>query len=470
MIRPSSTPLDLTAGRRRAVLVTMCFALALVVSAVASLNVALPSLARDLGATETELQWLVDAYALLFAGLLLPVGALGDRFGRRGVLIAGLVIFGGAYAAGAMLSSPEALIAMRALAGVGAALIMPVTLSVITTTFQAEERARAVAVWAGVAGAGAMVGLLLSGALLELASWPWVFAASAVWALLALAGTLAFVPATRDEERPALDPVGAGLSAAGLSALVFGIIEGPVRGWDDGVVLLALAGGVAGLVAFVLWELRAERPMLDPRLFALRGFSAGSLSITLQFFALFGFLFAILQFVQTVLGYSPLEAAAAMLPMGIMVVALSRGVAPRLAERIGLRAVTALGLSTMGAGLAVCSTLGAGAGYEHLLAGLLVTGAGAGLATAPATTAIVSSLPGNKQGVASAVNDTARELGGALGIAVVGSVLKAEGLSEALLVAAGVLAAGAVLVALRGPRRAPAGVAPGGRVSAPAAA
>jgi EmrB/QacA subfamily drug resistance transporter len=448
----------------------MCFALALVVSAVASLNLALPELASGLGATETELQWAVDAYALLFAGLLLPAGALGDRYGRRGVLIAGLVLFGGAYAVAATASSPELLIAMRALAGVGAALIMPVTLSVITTAFPAEERSRAVAVWAGVAGAGAMLGLLLSGTLLELTSWPWVFAASAVWAALTLVAVLRIVPPSRDEVRPALDPLGAALSVAGLTALVFAIIEGPTRGWTDGIVLGTGIGGAIALVAFVGWELRTKRPMLDPRLFRSRGFSAGSLSITLQFFALFGFLFAIVPFVQSVLGYSPLQAALAMVPMALAVGGLSRVLSPRLAERLGLRAVTALGLVVMAGGLVVCSSLEAGASYLHLLAGLLLTGAGAGLATAPATSAIVSSLPADRQGVASAVNDTARELGGALGIAVVGSVLKAQGLSEALLVAAGVLAVGAVLITLRGPRHAGATAPEGRALSVPAAA
>ncbi len=408
---------------RSLVLVAMCVALGLVVSAVASLNIALPDLAADLGASQTDQQWIVDAYAVVFAGLLLPAGAIGDRFGRRGVLLAGLTLFGGAYLAGAFAGSPEALIAVRAIAGIGAALIMPATLSVITATFPDDERDRAVSVWAGVAGAGAILGLLISGFLVEVASWQWVFAVNAGWAVVALGLAFRWAPASKEGARAPLDPVGGALSAVGLAAVVLAVIEGPVRGWTDPLVVGVFAGGVALLVAFVLWERRRRDPLLDPALFALRGFSAGTLAITLQFFALFGFFFVLLQYTQLVLAYSPLQAAVAMVPLGLTLMASARGLAPRVTARVGMRAPMTVGLLLIAAGFASLSVLDVDSSYWTLLGGLLLIGTGAGLSTAPATAAIVTSLPPAKQGVASAVNDSAREVGGALGIAVLGSIL-----------------------------------------------
>ena len=405
------------------VLAVMCVALALVVSAVASLNIALPGIARDLDATQTDLQWMVDAYALVFAALLLPAGALGDRFGRKGVLTGGLAIFGGAYLVGFFATDTATLIVARAVAGIGAAAIMPATLSIITNVYAEGERDRAVSIWAGVAGAGAILGLLISGALLEFASWEWVFAVNAAWAAGALVAAIVLVPTSSDPADGPLDPVGTVLSATGIGAVVFAIIEAPHYGWLDATTLGIFAGGIALLAGFIVWELRASQPMLDPRLFRERGFSAGTLSIAVQFFAMFGFIFVLLQYAQYVLEYSPLEAAAAMLPMAATIIAFSRGVAPRLAARRGPTPLMGAGLALTASGLLVLSALGAGSSYWHLLAGLLVLGTGVGLATAPATTAIVSALPQAKQGVASAVNDTARELGGALGIAVLGSVL-----------------------------------------------
>ena len=418
--------------QRGAVLRVMCLALMMVVAGVASLNVALPELARATGATQTELQWIVDAYALAFAALLLPAGAIGDRFGRKPILIGGLALFGAASAVAMVLDSPGQLIVVRAVLGVAAAFIMPVTLSVITTVFPPEERGKAVGTWAGVAAGGAVLGLLASGILLEWFSWPSIFALNVVLATLALAGTIAVVPATRESRPPRLDPVGTGLSVAGLSALIFGIIEGPSRGWSDAVTLGALAAGVAGIVLFVLWELGRREPMLDPRNFLRRGFGAGSLSITVQFFAAFGFLFLALPYLQLVLGFSSLQAAAGILPMALVVIPLSR-VAPAIAARAGIRVTGALGLSLMATGFLVVATLDSGSSYWHFLAGLIPFGAGMALSGAPATTAIVASLPREKQGVASAVNDVSRELGGALGIAVLGSVLNdayRTGLSE----------------------------------------
>ena len=409
------------ARRRQGVLRVMCLALMMVVAAVASLNVALPGIARDTGATQTQLQWIVDAYALAFAALLLPAGAIGDRFGRKPVLIFGLGLYGLASAAALVLNTPSQLIGLRVLMGVGAACVMPVTLSVITTVFPPEERGKAVGTWVGVAAGGGVLGLLASGLLLEWLSWPSIFAVNVLMATLALAGTLAIVPATRESTPPRLDPVGTGISVTALAALVYGIIEGPERGWSDPVTMVALAAGVIGLTAFMGWELKRREPMLDPRNFLRRGFGAGSLSITVQFFAAFGFLFLALPYLQLVKGYSPLHASAALLPMALVVIPLSRK-APELAGKVGVRVAGAAGLSLMATGFLIFSTIDSGSTYWHFLAGLLPFGAGMALAGAPATTAIVASLPREKQGVASAVNDVSRELGGALGIAVLGSL------------------------------------------------
>jgi EmrB/QacA subfamily drug resistance transporter len=409
------------AKRRNLVLAAMCLALATVVSAVSSLNVALPDIARDLHATQTQLQWIIDAYAVVFAGLLLLAGALGDRFGRRHLLLAGLAIFSAAAGCGLLVDTPGALIAVRAAMGLGAAAIMPATLSIITNVFPEGERDRAVSIWAGVAGGSALLGLLVSGVLLEVFAWDSIFAFSSALGLVAfVAGWRLAANSTLD--RAGLDLTGGTISALGLSALVYGIIEGPERGWTDPLTLGAFGVGLALIAAFVAWELRREEPLLDPRLFRVRGFGAGTVSITVQFLAFFGFIFVILQYVQFVLGYSPLEAGLALAPMAVLVMGLSPRV-PRLLVRFGPRRIAPLGLLSMAAGFAVLSTAGVGSGYPLLLAGIVLLGIGVALATTPATTAIVSSLPASKQGVASAVNDLAREVGGALGIAVLGSAL-----------------------------------------------
>ncbi len=435
----------LAARQRRQVLGVVALALMMVVSAVSGLNVALPSLARDTGATQGQLQWIVDAYTMVFAGLLLPAGALGDRYGRKGVLVAGLIVFGLAAAGALLAQSPNTLIALRAAMGVGAALVMPTTLSIITTSFPEEEKGRAVGVWVGVAGGGAVIGLLGSGVLLEFFSWSSFFALNVVLAALALIGTLRVVPSSRDADPVPLDPVGAVLSLTGVTALVFGIIEGPTRGWTDALVLAGLIGGVLALSGLTWWELRQRQPMLDPRLFALRGFGTGSLSLTAQFLAAFGFFFIMLQYLQFVAGLSPLKAALAMLPMPVVMIPLSRR-APALADRVGINRLGSTGLLLIAAGLAILSLQGVSFHYALFAAGLVVFAVGMALAAAPATTAIVSSLPPAKQGVASAVNDVSREFGSALGIALLGSVLNDRyraGIAQALVGLPDAVAAGA---------------------------
>jgi len=429
--RPAAVALS--KGKRRTVLIVVCLALALVMGMAVSLSVALPDLARDTGATQAQLQWIVNAYAVVFAGLLLPAGALGDRHGRKGVLLAGLLSFGVASTGAVFVDSPGALIALRTVSGVGAAMIMPMTLSIVTSVFPPEERAGAVGVWAGVAGAGTFVSLLVSGALLEFFSWPSIFVLSVVLAALALLGTAAVVPTSKDPEHAALDPTGTVLSVAGISGVIFAIIEGPALGWFSLAVVAAFAVGVLALAGFVLWELHIKWPMLDPRLFLVRPFSAGTLAMTMSHVAIFGLFFVALQYMQQILGYSPLLSGLAVLPM-VAAFALSPASA-HLSERISPGPVTAGGLALAAAGLAVLSTLGIGSSYWHVLGGFILTGAGMALSAAPATNAIVASLPQGKQGVASAVNDLSRELGGVLGIAILGSVLNAgyrSGLADAV--------------------------------------
>ncbi len=412
----------LSPARRRLLLAVVGLALMAVISAVSGLNVALPSLALDTGATQTELTWIVDSYTVVFAGLLLFAGALGDRFGRKLLLATGLVIFGSAAAAGLFVSDPDQLIFVRIAMGIGAAAIMPTTLSVITTSFPEDERPRAIGVWVGIAGGGAVLGLFATGLLLEWFPWTSFFGLNVAIAAVALVGTLAIVPGSVEEDPPALDIVGALLSLVAITAFVFGIIEGPEQGWTDPLTLGALALGIVAGVAFLLWELRQRKPLLDPRLFRNRAFSAGSLTITAQFLSAFGFFFVALQYLQYVTGRSPLEAAMALLPLPFVLLPTARR-APVLMQRIGFRRLGPVGLLSMAVGFLVLSQLQVDSSYWHFLVGLLFFGFGMGLAGTPATTAITSSLPMSKQGVASAWNDTSRELGSAFGIAILGSLL-----------------------------------------------
>ena len=402
----------------------VCLALAAVVAAVSSLNVALPGVARATHASQTQLAWVIDAYSLVFAALLLPAGAIGDRYGRRRTLIAGLVIFGAGSAVAMTAHSAAELIGLRAVLGLGAALVMPATLSTITGTFPGAQRTRAVSVWAAVAGGAAVLGLLTSGLLLQVWSWPSVFGLNVVLAGAAIVGTIRFVPESADPETPRVDLIGAILSVLGIVALVYSIIEAPNQGWGSARTLAGLAAGAVILVGFIAWEWRRRAPLLDPRVFARRGLAAGSLSIFVQFFALFGFIFIVLQYLQLIRGDSGLVSAVSMLPMAATLMPAAR-LAPALVARLGARKVCATGLALIAAAMAVLSQLTPASGYWLLAVGLVVLGAGMGLATTPATSGITAALPAAQQGVGSALNDLSRETGGAVGIAVLASVLTA---------------------------------------------
>jgi EmrB/QacA subfamily drug resistance transporter len=419
----SSKPSN-SAPDTKAITAVVCLALAAVVAAMASLNVALPSVARGTHADQTQLEWIIDAYSLVFASMLLVAGAIGDRYGRRRALLVGLSIFGGASALAMTANSPNLLIALRAVIGLGAALVMPATLSTITSTFPARQRARAVGLWAGVTGASAVLGVLVSGLLLVAFSWQSVFAVNVVLAVVAIVGTLKVVPESANPAAPPLDVVGALIAVAGLGALVFSVIEAPTAGWLSTRSLAGITAGVLLIGVFLAWESRRDHPLLDPRVFRDRRLAAGSGSIFIQFFAFFGFVFVVLQYLQLVRGDTALVAAASMLPMSAAMLPTSR-FAPGLTERFGARRVCTAGLVLIAGGLLLLAQLSQTSSYAPMLLGLTLLGTGMGLAMTPATSGITEALPDTEQGVGSALNDLSRETGGALGIAVIGSILTA---------------------------------------------
>jgi EmrB/QacA subfamily drug resistance transporter len=389
------------------------------------LNVALPTLVRDLGASASQLQWIVDGYVLVFAGLLLTAGSLGDRFGRKRALQLGLLAFAAGSVAAAFAGSAGQLIASRALMGVGGAFIMPSTLSVLTNVFPARERGRAIGIWAAAAGLGIAIGPVAGGWLLEHFWWGSVFLVNLPVVAIALVAGLFLVPESRDPRATPLDPAGAGLSIAGLTALVYAIIEAPSHGWTDPLILGAFAAAAVLLASFVAWELRTAHPMLDVRLFANRRFSAASGSIALVFFALFGSIFFITQYMQFVLGYDTLAAGVRVIPVALGIIPAAP-LSARLAERFGTKVVVAGGLAVVAGSLLLLSTVSMTSGYALVGTSVFILGVGMGLAMAPATESIMGSLPLAKAGVGSAVNDTTRQVGGALGVAVLGSLLSSS--------------------------------------------
>ncbi len=386
------------------------------------LNVALPSLRADLSASSSQLQWIVDAYMLVFAGVLLTAGTLGDRFGRKRSLLLGLAVFGGGSLLSAFAGSPAALIGSRALMGLGAAFIMPSTLSIITNVFPAAERAKAIAVWAGVSGIGIAIGPLTGGWLLEHLWWGSVFLVNVPFVLVTLIAAIRLVPESRDPEPRPLDLVGAAASIAGLAALVWGITEAPSRGWTSPTIAVAFGLAAALLAVFVAWELKTRFPMLDVRLFRVRSFGAASTSITLVFFALMGVVFFLTQYLQLVLGLTPLQAGIRVVPISVSMI-VGAGLSTKLVPRFGTRVVVAAGLATVASSLALLAQAGVGSGEALIAAVLAIMGLGMGLAMAPATESVMGSVPKERASVGSAMNDTTRMVGGALGVAILGSVL-----------------------------------------------
>ncbi|WP_216870345.1 MFS transporter, partial [Modestobacter excelsi] len=415
-------PQRTTHGRLGALLAVMCAALALVIGAGSSLALAMPEIARSTGASQTELTWVVNVYALVFAALLLPLGIAADKYGRRTALLLGLGVFAVCSLASGLVTDPTQLIVLRALAGAGAAAVMPATLSVLVDAYPPERRSSAIGVWAAVSGAGALLGLLIAGVLLEVAWWGSVQIAFGVLSAVVLALCVAVVPPSADPHL-SLDPVGGLLALVGLAGVVYGVIEGPERGWTDGLTVTALAGGLLVLTAFVLAELRSPHPMLDVRLFRSPGLSAGSAVVFLQFFAAFGLFFLAPQWLQYVHGLSPLQAALWLAPMALGIGPTAQA-APALLRRFGARPVAAWGMAQMALGLGLLAwQADGGAALWRFGAALFVFGIGFGLALTPGTTLIIDGLPADRRTLAAAVNDVTREVGGALGGAVAASVL-----------------------------------------------
>lgn len=410
--------------RRWFTLGVLCISLVLIVASNASLTVAIPDISTRLGSSPSALQWIVDAYGLVFAGLLLPAGALADRFGRKTALQGGLVVFAVAALVASLGTATWQLIVARCVMGVGAAFIMPSTLSILANVFaDPAERRKAISIWAGFAGLGGAIGTVMSGLLLERYTWGSTFLINAPIALVALVAGLWLVPNSSDPVDAKLDPRGAVLSIGGLGALLYAIIEAPGYGWVSVETFGAFALAVVLLVAFVWWELRCDHPMLDVRFFRIRSFALGSSTITLQFMAMFGLFFTLAQYLQFAHGYSALETALIGLPIGVFAM-IGAPISAGNVARHGPRRVVGAGLLVSASGLLVLGvTSSATVSVLFILLGFSLVGLGNGQTTAPSTTLIMGSVPRAKSGVGSAVNDLSREMGGALGIAVLGSVM-----------------------------------------------
>ncbi len=407
---------------RWSILLVLCLSVFVVNVSTTIVNIALPSLSAELGASTRDLLWIVDSFNLAFAALVLAAGSLSDRFGRRRALLVGLAVFLVAGLAGSRAGSPDTLIAWRVLAGVGAAVVYPVTLSILTNVFTDRgERAKAIGIWGAATGAAVALGPIVGGFLLERYEWGSILVFTAAVAAVAFVLSLWVVPDSADPTTPPLDVRGLVLSTLGLGLLVHAIIEAPDRGWGSAVSLVAFALAVVVLVAFVLAERRTETPMLDVGLFTNLRFTAASGAVTVSFFALFGFIFLVTQYFQYLQGYGPLETGVRILPVAICV-AIWSILGARLAVAVGTKLVVAGGLLSLTVAFTWISTVGADTSYWVIAGQMLFLGTGMGLTSAPATEAIMGVVPAAKAGIGSAVNDATRELGGTLGVAVIGSV------------------------------------------------
>ncbi|MGH2719770.1 MAG: MFS transporter, partial [Actinomycetota bacterium] len=412
-------------ARRWWMVVALCFSLLIIGMDLTILNVALPTLAKDLHAGTSSLQWMVDAYTLVYASMLLTTGSLGDRFGRKGALNIGLVIFGLGSLASAFSGSANLLIACRAVMGLGGCLIMPATLSILTNVFtDHRERAKAIGFWAAVAGLGIVAGPTLGGILLQHFWWGSVFLINVPVVAIALIVGKFVVPTSKDPNATPLDPIGTVLSVVGLSLVLYAIIEAPTIGMGSSTVIGSLVAGLAIVGGFIAWELHSDHPMLDVRFFEDRRFSAASLTITLAFFALNGLMFFLTQYLQSVLGYSTLRAGLALIPVGVAM-AISAPSSAKIDAKLGSKITVVIGMVIAAAGVGVLAFASADSPYTVVAVALGLLGIGAGLVMTPATNSIMGSLPLAKAGVGSAVNDTTRQVGGALGVAILGSVASA---------------------------------------------
>ncbi len=420
----ANTPVEKMTGpyaRRWWALLVLCLSLLITVMANTSLIVAAPDMTTDLGLSSSDLQWVVDSYTVPYAALMLVLGAIGDKYSRRGALVLGLLIFAAGSVMGSMVDETSLVIAARAIMGIGAAVVMPATLSLVVATFPRSERAKAITAWAATSGVAVAVGPLVSGWLLEDHAWGSTFLINVPIAVLAVFGGLALVPPSKAEGMGRIDYVGGLLSIVTVGSLIYAAIEGPHAGWGVGPVTAAVVAGV-GLVAFVAWELRHPHPMLDVRKFALRPFSGSMLAVMFFFFGMFAVIYYATQFLQFVLGYGALDTGVRLLPLGGAVF-LGSAVTGVLAPKLGVRVMAVTGMAVGTAGMFLLTQIDKGSTYGDFLAPLMMLGLALGLAISPATDTIMGSFPESELGVGGGVNDTALELGGALGIAVLGSLL-----------------------------------------------
>lgn len=400
-------------------------ALMAVVASVSGLNVAQPQLAETFDASQGTVLWIINSYTLALAALLLPLGVAGDRWGRKPVLLIGLVVFGVANVGAAVAPTSEVMLGARLVSGVGAAMIMPVTLSVITSSFPDGERSRAIGMWTAVAGGGGILGMYLSALLVDVATWRWLFVLPVLLTAVAVVIGIRAVPNSRELAPGRFDLVGALASIVAAVGFTYALHEAPAHGWGDLVIVSTLATAVIATIGFVFWELGRANPLLDVRLFRTGGLSSGSTLLLVLFGVQAGVALMLYPFFQVVLGWSGLRSTLGLMPMALLMMFAS-GLAPRLAARVGTRSAMIAGLVVATAGLALMAGLvSADGGYLSVLPGLMAMGLGAGLAMTPSTEAITSALPREQQGVASALNDLTRELGSALGIAMLGGLLAA---------------------------------------------
>ncbi len=408
-------------ARRWWALGVLCLSLLIIVMANTALTVAAPDMTKSLNLTSSDLQWVIDGYTVPYAALMLLLGAIGDKYSRRGALILGLLVFGGGAVAGSLVDSSTGVIAARAVMGVGAAMIMPATLSLLAATFPKKERAKAIVMWTATAGIAIAAGPLVAGLLLEHHGWASTFLINVPIAVLAIIGTLVLVPPSKADHHDRIDYVGGILSVIWIGALVYMIIEGPHFGWGVNAITAAIVAAV-GLVVFVVWELRHPKPVLDVRRFTNRGFAGSNLAVALFFLAVFGAFYFLTQHLQFVLGYDALDTGIRMLPLAGAVF-VGSALTGYLTPRVGMRATVTAGMVGGTASLALLTQVDAASSYGTFVLPLILLGISIGLALSPCTDAIMGSFPEAELGVGGAVNDTSLELGGSLGIAILGSVL-----------------------------------------------
>ncbi|MGW0837286.1 MFS transporter [Streptomyces prunicolor] len=420
----ATTPVDKMTGpyaRRWSALIVLCLSLLIVVMANTSLIVAAPDMTTDLGLSSSDLQWVVDGYTVPYAALMLVLGAIGDKYSRRGALVTGLVIFAGGSVMGSLVHETGLVIAARAIMGVGAAVVMPATLSLLVAIFPKRERARAITAWTATSGLAIAVGPLVAGWLLEDHAWGSTFLINVPIAVAAVVGALVLVPPSKADAMGRIDYVGGLLSIVSVGSLVYAIIEGPHFGWGAGPVAAAVVAAL-GLPAFVAWELRHPHPMLDVRRFTQRSFSGSMTAVLFFFFGTYGAIYYATQFLQFVLGYSALETGVRLLPLAAAV-SLGAAVTGRLTPKLGMKPMVVTGMAIGTAGVFLLTLVDKTSGYGDFLPMMLLLGFAIGLSVSPATDTIMGSFPENELGVGGGANDTALELGGSLGIAILGSLL-----------------------------------------------